>query len=83
MLDHRFILPVTVSKDPTFAEMRKYVHSPWVDEWTWGNDAIDTFWNSGEGPEGHPAFQPIADTLRSRGIKKRYYMFASGYDYGP
>jgi hypothetical protein len=54
-----------------------------VDEWSWGYDAIDDFWQSQEGPEGHPAFEPIADMLGSAGITKRYYLFAGGYDYGP
>lgn len=83
MLDHDFILPVQLSKDPTFAEIRKYVHGRWVMDWSWGYGAIDDFWQSQEGPEGHPAFEPIAEMLKSRGIKKRYYMFDAGDGYGP
>ncbi|MDX2089837.1 MAG: hypothetical protein SFX73_18420 [Kofleriaceae bacterium] len=44
-----------------------------------GYDAIDAFYEAGEGPDGDPAFAPIRTALRKGSIKKRFY-FAGGGD---
>jgi hypothetical protein len=71
-LDSRFLLPVAVTGEPSLADVRK-AYAGRVDFISWGNDAVRDFAAAGEGPNGDPAFKPIADALLGRGVTKRWY----------
>ena len=84
-LDREYFNPVIL--DPTlvndsriFAAMKEAFPVSRLELYSWGRQAIDDFWQSVEGPEGDPAFEPIAQQLKQRSITKRFYFAGGGYE---
>ncbi|MCC7404608.1 MAG: hypothetical protein IT288_09450 [Bdellovibrionales bacterium] len=65
--------PAVLESDELFGQLRKAFELEKVGFVTAGLKAIDDFWQAHEGPEGDPAFAPLAQALKGQGILKRFY----------
>ncbi|MBX3229054.1 MAG: hypothetical protein KIT84_01850 [Labilithrix sp.] len=72
-LDSSWLRPQRVSAEPSLTEIRKAMRVPFDAHFeSWGNTAVAEFGEAHEGPNGTPAFAPLATFLESDAIKKRW-----------
>jgi hypothetical protein len=81
-LDRGFYNPVqldsaVLEEDELFDQLRKSFELEKLGFVSAGLKAVDEFWQAHEGPEGDPAFAPLAQALKGQGILKRFY-FSGG-----
>lgn len=85
-LDRAYLNPVTFSdgaldSDQIFRSLRKAFPLRGLSLESTGFTAIDEFAAADEGPDGDPAFAPIAKALRKSSIRKRFYYAASNSEW--
>lgn len=79
-LDSSWLRPVKVSGEPSLGEIRRTMRIPSDASFeSWGEAAVDEFADAHEGPDGTPAFAPLATFLKSHAIQKRWLFQA--YDH--
>lgn len=75
-LDSGWLNPVKVDGHVRLSDIRE-LYGIRVSYEDWGYEAIEGFGSASEGPDDVASWQPIADTLKKRSIKKRWF-FAGG-----
>jgi hypothetical protein len=71
--------PAALESDGIFDAMREAFPLGYAGYVSFGTQAVEDFWHADEGPEGDPAFEPIAEALSEPSIEKAFY-FAGGFD---
>jgi hypothetical protein len=78
-LDSYWLNPVKVAGEPDLADVRKAMNMHIAMHFSaWGNDAVDSFYETHEGPAEAPEFEPIRTFLKTSAIKKRWFFEGGG-----